>query len=367
MSRNSILTTIFVVLFLLSGIDTSATNTVATKAMIRGDGTLLVDGKSIFPTGVRTESISDIKIIADCGFNLVEGSGEWGPEHYAEARKHNLLILAGHYVWATFRGAKPGVDPLIIDGAWGKDREGIKNLLKHAKDQSNRTILDALEQFDHLPGVIGWKIAEEPKGFLCQVVDRGYEVFKSYSPNHIMTIQHDRNEWFANFQYGCDVLELDVYTLRGDSYPARRATSLFEVYERVKRAQNVMNGQPVWFVGQVQPPSYWKPFNTEEELSLRDYRLQNYLAYIAGAKGLIYYHWSMMHKAGPRDKDGKYKIISEDTYNKRIEIIKQTVQETKRLAPILCNGNKKPVSDLYIRWTHPGKNGPGAQLTNVIE
>ena len=59
-----------------------AVNLYADKASIRGDGTLLVNGKAVFPIGIRTEKAYDLKPIADAGFNMVMGSGEWDLEHY---------------------------------------------------------------------------------------------------------------------------------------------------------------------------------------------------------------------------------------------------------------------------------------------
>jgi acetyl esterase/lipase len=341
----------------------------STNARIRGDGTLVVNGKPVFVIGARAEKLAQIAEVADCGFNLIEGSGEWQKKHYDIAHKQGLFILAGHYVWATFAGTKKGVNIQAMDGTWGKSESGIDNLLKYGKDQSRRTIEEALKEFDHLPGVIGWKIAEEPRAFLSEIVGRGYEIFKSYNPRHIVSIQHDKWLWFPCFKYSCDVLELDVYALRGDKYPIRYAASILEIYSRIKKALEVFDSKAVWFVAQVQPPSYWKPFNSEEELTLRDYRAQIYSALTAGAKGVIYYHWNMLRKAkrkNKKERDGwEYIIVNDKVYRERINIIKKTVKEMHKLGPIIADGT--PNNRLYIRWVNPGKNGPGLQLTRTIE
>ena len=339
----------------------------STTSRIRGDGTLIINGKPVFVIGARAEKLEQVAEVADCGFNLIEGSGEWQRKHYDKAYKRGLFILAGHYVWATFAGTKKGINIQAMDGTWGKSASGINNLLKYGKDQSRRTIEKALKEFDHLPGVIGWKIAEEPRAFLSEIVGRGYEIFKSYNPRHIVSIQHDKWQWFPCFKYYCDVLELDVYALRGDKYPIRYAASILEIYDRTKKALEVFNSKAVWFVAQVQPPSYWKPFNSKEELTLRDYRVQIYAALTAGAKGVIYYHWNMLRKAKRKNKKGggEYIIVNDKVYRERINIIKKTVKEMHKLGPVIADGT--PNNRLYIRWVNPGKNGPGLQLTRTIE
>lgn len=84
-------------IWLLCALYAAVAAEVATRAAIRSDGTLLVDGKPVFPVGARTESATDIQLIAETGFNLVMGSGEWDEEHYAEAEKQGLLIFAAAY------------------------------------------------------------------------------------------------------------------------------------------------------------------------------------------------------------------------------------------------------------------------------
>jgi hypothetical protein len=277
------------------------------------------------------------------------------------------MILAGHYVWATFAGTKKGVDVTAMDGTWGKTVSGIDNLLKYGVDQKGRRIETALTKFDHLPGVIGWKIAEEPKGYLTDVVARGYEIFKSFNPRHIVSIQHDKTYLFPCFKHACDVVEVDVYALRGDKYPIRYAASVLEVSDRIKKALKSFDTKAVWFVGQVQPPSYWKPYDGDEELSLKDYRTQIYAAVTAGAKGVVYYHWSMLRKAKKRKPNGggEYFNVSDEIFRERIATIKQTVAEMRKIGPIIAEGR---VNDgVYVRWCSPGKNGPGPQLTRVVE
>jgi hypothetical protein len=131
----------------------------AMRAAIRADGTLLVNDKPVFPIGMRTEMLESIKTIAEGGFNLVLGSGEWGPDHYRAAAENKLLILGGFYEWASFASFR-GNHGLDLRPS---EEEGLKTVLRQARDQKRHTIPEALSSFDGLPNVIGWNINEEPE------------------------------------------------------------------------------------------------------------------------------------------------------------------------------------------------------------
>ena len=329
------------------------------RAGIRGDGTLLVNGKPVFPVGARTEAVSDLAEIADTGFNLAMGSGEWGAEHYAEADRHGLLIFAGHYVWASFRGTQEAVNLRAREDAL------VKSLLTAAKDQSGRTLPEALTQFDHLPGVIGWKTGDEPEAKLTELVEIGYEAIKSYNPQRVVgPIICDR-QWFGNYRNAADVIIVDNYPLRG-TYEKKYHTSINETYRRVKRAVDTMAGKAVWFMPPLYPYSYWS-LVPEEEFTLRDLRLVNYAGLIAGAKGIVMFHWGLMDGAwGAGEEGGKLRIaIDEATAKQRLGIVRSLVRELHALGPVICDG--RPNDEPDIRWTGPGVNGPGPQLTRVIE
>ncbi len=335
----------------------------STRAAIRGDGTLLVDGKPVFPIGVRSEKLHEIEAVAACGFNLILGSGEWTDAHYALARKHDLLVMGGHHIWATFKGTQAGIDPLLLE-----EEGGVQDLAAKAKDQSRRTIMETVRAFDHLPGVIGWKIADEPRGALVQVVTHGYEIFKSHNPQHLVAIMTDKQEWAPAFKNACDIMLLDLFALRGTAYKHRQASSLSDVYQRISACADVMNEKAVWYMPQLYPPSHWRPFNTAEELTLGDMRLQVYVGLLAGARGIVFYHWGVIDKArrpllpGPH---GEWVAVDAATVARRTEIVTAVVTELHALSTVLCNG--RPNSDPYLRWIAPGRNGPGPQYTRAIE
>ena len=329
------------------------------RAAIRGDGTLLVNGKPVFPIGVRTEKIGHLRQIADAGFNLVMGSGEWGLAHYREAHRRKLMIFAGHYVWASFSGTAKDFNLRARNDAL------VRNMLTRAKDQSGRTLGQALRQFDHLPGIIGWKTGDEPEAKLTELVEAAYEIIKSHNPSRVVgPITCDR-QWLRNLRNGADVLILDNYPLRG-SYKKKYLTSINETYLRMARTVKAMQGKAAWYMPPMYPYSYWSN-RPKEDFTLRDTRLTVYAGLIAGAKGIVFYHWGLMDKAWMRDKTGDRKRITvgEKVVARRLGIMKSLAGELRQMGPMICDG--RPNDEPDIRWIAPGANGPGPQLTRVIE
>ena len=328
----------------------------ATKVGFRGDGALMVDGKAVFPIGVRSEKLDTIGPLAKAGFNLVLGSGEWGAPHYRRAHEAGLLILAGHHVWLSFRGTRPAIDLRARE-------EALRHsVAKHATDWSKRTIHQALESFDALPGVIGWCISDEPESKLSEVAEAGYEIFKSNTPAHVIAQISPDPHWFKNFRYSADVLIVDHYPFRGSGNKGHQ--TVLQTYERVRQAVSDMDGKPVWLMPQLYPPSYWS-CKSEEELTLRHMRLACYAGLIAGAKGIIMYHWGVLPYVWTRDgKDDRVRAeAAPATVARRVADIKAMVAELKTLAPIMLEGC--PVRDISVRWTAPGRNGPGPQMARV--
>lgn len=329
----------------------------ATCAGLRGDGTLVVNGKGVFPVGVRSEKLDSIGPIAKAGFNLILGSGEWGEEHYRSAEEQGLLILAGHHVWLTFRGAGKGINLAAREEAL------LKSVLRHAKDQRGRTIHEALAAFDDRPGVIGWCISDEPEAKLHEVAEAGYEIFKSNSPSHLVAQISPDPHWFAMFRTSADVLIVDHYPFRGRG-SKRDRRNVLDTHERIKRAVADMGGKPVWLMPQLYPPSYWSCL-PGEELTLRDLRLASYAGLIAGAKGIVMYHWDVLPFAWTRDEKGSRTRIevSRAVYDRRVADVAAAVRELKTLGPIVAEG--RPATDISIRWVAPGVNGPGPQMSRV--
>ena len=323
----------------------------ATMVSIRGDGTLLVDGRPLFPVGIRTESTAALREIADAGFNLVLGSGAVDDDYYKVAHELGLFILGGHYIWATFQGAAEALDMTV------KEDAVLRTVLENAKDQSGRAPLEKLARYDHLPGVIGWNTNEEPHAKTVEHLEAAYEIFKANSPHHIVATLSDIALWYHAFRNTADVLIVDNYPFRGE----RHNRPILETVDNVRHGVEMMGGKPVWLMPGLYPPSFWSR-NPADELQLRDLRLQIYAGLIAGAKGVLLYSHSAVSMT--RGADGKRAVQTPDAVARAWDAVKKAVAELHMLAPIICDG--RPNRELRIRWHAPGANGPGPQLTSVL-
>ncbi len=328
----------------------------STRAAIRADGTLMLNDKPVFPVGIRTEMLDSLKPIAEAGANLVLGSGEWGPAHYKTAQENNLFVLGGFYEWATFasfRTEGAGINLRTTEEA------GIQTVLKEARDQGGRRLLDALAEFDGLPPVIGWNTNEEPEAKLTEVAEYGYEIFKSYNPRHIVVALSDAPRWFHLWKNTADVLIVDNYPFRGEN--PRNKRPLLETCEYIRDACEAMQGKAVWLMPQLIAPSYWSQ-NPEDEISLGDMRLQNYLGLIGGAKGIVMFHWGSLLYAY---QSGGKVPVSADVFARRLEIVSSVVKEMRALSAVICDG--RPTRDLELVWIEPGAQGPGPQMTRELD
>ncbi|MCC6683156.1 MAG: hypothetical protein IT445_19845 [Phycisphaeraceae bacterium] len=344
------------VVLALTFVATTGRTDEATLSSIRADGVLMVDSEPVFPIGLRTEKLDSLDRIADAGFNLVLGSGEWRPDHYKKAADRKLLILGGHYEWATFASYRNnnGIDLTL------EEKAALQNVQRVARDQGGRTQREVLTEFDPLPGVIGWNTNEEPEAKLIELSEYAYEIFKSHNPRHIVAslASGETARWFHLFDRTCDVLIVDVYPFTG---LGRRHGSLLETYTRVKKAVDELDGKPVWLMSQMIPPSYWSR-NPEDDISLRDTRLQHYLGLIAGAKGVIMYQWATLLEAyGPEGTA----VVGQQVFDKRWRVVSQMVEELHELGPLVVEG--RVTDDLEFRWISPGKDGSGPQLIRELD
>ena len=153
--------------------------------------------------------------------------------------------------------------------------------------------------------------------------------------------------------------------MRG-SYPKKDRTSLNETHTRIRLAVDAMPGKAVWYMPQMYPYSYWS-LRPEEEYTLADMRLASYAGLIAGAKGMVFYHWGLLDKAwGTDEKGSKQKLTVDDAIvAQRLRILSALVKELHAVGSIICDGRVNEEPD--IRWVEPGLNGPGPQLTRCIE
>ncbi len=313
------------------------------RAFIRGDGTLMIDGQPIFPIGIYTASIhgETNAEMARLGFNMVTTGGDASDQYFKSASDAELYILAPHYIWATFRADNKDVD-------LNKHEKAGFDLAFTYKNQTPQTIIESLERWDNLPGVIGWYLAEEPKAAYSEPLEFMHELVKSRTPGHITTMVSAEKVWYHHFRNATDVLMVDVYPYR----PGDRAQPEIYTYDHVKHAVEAMDGKPVWLMAQ--GGCMWKKWENVPPMTLANYRNQAYLGLIAGAKGYIMFsHPTVSH----------FEKLDKKTEAQQWQKIETVVSELKKLSPILCDGR---VSD-EVRVVWKNENGKGQNpLTRLL-
>jgi len=324
-------------------------------AAIRGDGTLLINGRPLFPIALRIEGEGkEHQRIADAGFNMLLGSGAVEAPYYEAATRNKLWVIAGHYVWATFAtirsGNSRGVDLYAEEG------EGLQKTFGYW-NQSRRKPLKALADFDHYPCVFAWNTCEEPPAKFVEPLEQMYEIFKSNSPRHLVAALSCDIDWAYVFRKAGDVLILDCYPYRG-----HRSQPAIYTYQRVRRAREALVDRPVWLMPQLYQPFYWSR-REGDELTVQQLREQCYLGLIAGAKGIVMYHYYALQqwcKDGELHKGG----VDPALFEKRWERVRKVVAELRQLAPLICDG--RPV-ELPLQWFGPDGQALGPQLTRALD
>jgi hypothetical protein len=317
----------------------------ATKAHLRADGTLLVDGEPVFPIGIASATLrgENCQFLADVGFNMVMNGGDTEDAFFEAAQEAGLLALAPHYNWATF--ATPDGR---FDLAASEDK-GFALAYTH-EDQIGRKIEENLASWDQLPGVIGWYTAEEPKAAYSQALEFMYELIKSRSPSHLVVNISAEPAWYHHFARTCDVLMVDVFPYR----PGERAQPEIKTYESVRIAKKTLPGKAIWMMGQ--GGKMWKNWKDFPQLELSQIRNQAYLAVIGGANGYFIY-------AAPAV--GHFGDLDEEQTAAQWDKFRTVIGELKTLSPILCDGRDAD-SEVRLAWKFP--NGQGMPpLTRVLD
>ena len=323
------------------------------RAAIREDGTLIVDGEVVFPIGIRIEGDgSEHALIAETGFNMLLGSGAVEPSYYDRANEHGLLVIAGHYVWATFasfrKGNSRGIDLYAEEGA------GLEKAFRYT-NQSRQTPLQAMAAVDHHPCVFAWNTCEEPGAKFIEPLEFMYEIVKSNSPGHLVIPLSCDVDWFHTFRNAGDVLMMDVYPYRGSKKSQPPAYS----HDRIKLAREALPGKAVWLMPQLYHPSYWSR-QAGDDLTLQQMRQADYLGLIAGAKGIMMYSHSSYRtwwKDGERVRNIREHPPPAEVWETRWGRLRRLVAELKQLGPVICDG--RPV-DLPLYWRITGEQGGSA-------
>lgn len=315
-----------------------------TKAHLRADGTLMVDGEPVFPLMITSATLrgENCAMLADVGFNMVTNGGDTEDSFFDAAEAAGLLVLAPHYNWATFRGNNTDLDFNAHEAA------GFE-LTQTYKDQIGRSIAQNLTNWSGRPGVMGWVISEEPKAAYAEALEFMYEYIKSRSPAHLVTQISAEPVWYHLFRNSTDVLIVDAYPYR----PGDAAQPEVSTYEIVKHAREVLPNKAVWVMAQ--GGNMWKNREDFPPMELAQFRNQAYLALIAGAKGYSVFSAATVDHFGQLDD-----AEAQAQWNK----LRIVLGELKQLSPVLCDG--RVADDVRLSWRFP--NGQGQPpLTRVLD
>ncbi len=333
----------------------------AEQATIRGDGTMLIEGKPIFPVGLRTEKLDYVKDALECGFNMIMGSGEWELPQYEYAASKDVWIIGGD-CYVHFAGIKEGINPKAREDAV------IRNAYKNIRDQHKRTIRQALETFGNQPKVIGWVIGDEPEAKSTEVAEAIYEIVKGYMPEKLVFNISCDVRWVPCLLNTADVMIYDRYLLRGTPLSPDKTFNISKntLTDQLDHTVNIWKDKSCWYMPQLYHPSYFS-MKPEELLTLQDLRVQCYLALQCGVKGLIFYTWEELPLTWTKGEDGKRKkqFLPKEKYAEMMSMMKELVAELKSLSPVLCDG--RPSREVFVNWLKPGVAGPGSQRIRVLE
>ncbi len=221
-------------------------------------GTILVDGEPFFPIGLYHVSGSKYQMVAEAGFNCVQGSGTMDLEAFGTS------LDAAHEAG------------LMVDVPLYWEGKVLENL---------PTSLQKIEQYADHPAVLCWKIIDEPdlREDVMEQVPWAYTRLKEADRRHPieLTIASRRTyEYWANF---CDILQIDPYPL-----PENPLTMVSDKADAARaHLEPWQNLTAVLQAGWRKKP--WNQPTPEQALS------EVYLALIHGAKGIF---WYSLHDPG---------------------------------------------------------------------
>lgn len=315
-----------------------------TRATIRDDGTLLIDDRPVFPIGMFSATLrgENCAHIAELGFNAVANGGDSEDAFFEAAHEAGLYILAPHYNWATFSGRSSEMD-------FDKHEKAGLDLAFRYGDQIGRTPLANLAAWDERPGVFGWYLAEEPKAAFSEALEFMYELFKSHSPAHVMTLVSAEKVWYHHFARCVDVLMIDVFPYR----PGERVQPEILTLEMTQHAVAALGTKPVWLLAQ--GGCMWKNWDDFPPLTEANFRNQACLALIGGAKGYWIYSYPAVGHFGKLDTEAEAR---------QWQRIATVVAELKKLGPVICDGRVD--DDVRLAWKNPGGRG-GPVPTRVLD
>ena len=228
-------------------------------ANLTADGVFIVSGKLFFPIGLYHVSPEKYQLIAEHGFNAVQGTPTYDTtvvsQNLTLAQQAGVMVDQGLYYRGTI-----------------KERlENYKNVIRQNKNHSN---------------ILNWKIIDEPnkRGTKMQTeVAEAYAEYKLLDPLTPMSLtvgpEIDVYEFWGK---SCDAFQVDPYPIPN--------LPLTMVSDHVSAAKQVLepwqNLTAVLQAGWIPGPSVDQPLNQPTKAQARS---MVYLALINGAKGIFWY------------------------------------------------------------------------------
>lgn len=215
-------------------------------------GTILVDGEPFFPIGVYHCSPSHYPMLAEAGFNAVQGKGPQNLEAFGaalDACEENGLMMDV---------------PLYADGQ-------VKANLEES--------LAGIEAYADHPAVLCWKIIDEPdiRPEITDEVPEVYAALKAADPVHPIELTLCQPPGFGYWANFCDIMQIDPYPI-----PRQPLTMVSDWVD------TAMAGLEPWQNLTAVLQSGWIP-EPMNQPTPEQARSMVYLALIHGAKGIFWY------------------------------------------------------------------------------
>lgn len=268
-----------------------------------------VNGRPFFPLGFwYMGSPSGLEELGQAGFNAVQRGGSAGAidlmrKFMDEAQAHNLMVVPSlENMGARHESGQSSmichVKCQMIYSAQRGDstyEERSRNF-KEAFERDLPAILAGVNTLRDHPALLAWYTFDEPanRNYFA-LYQQGRELTRrvnetdGYHPVYMQGMQgiktaDEDTDW-------CDIMGHDPYWV-----PARREKSQIDYVAWLTRRMRQLGDEerkPIWMIliAERIAASYKRYVNAREQ------RCQTYLALIAGARGIIYYHWPIRFQA----------------------------------------------------------------------
>ncbi len=268
-----------------------------------------VNGRPFFPVGFwYMGSPSGLEELGQTDFNAVQRGGSAGAidlmqKFMDEAQANNLMVIPSlENMGARHESGQSSmichVKCQMIYSAQRGDStyDGRSRKFEEAFERDLPAILDGVKTLKDHPALLAWYTFDEPanKNYFAlykqgRELTRRVNELDGYHPVYMMGMQgiktaDEDTDW-------CDIMGHDPYWV-----PARREKSQIDYVSWLTRRMRQLGDEerkPIWMIliAERIAASYKRYVNAREQ------RCQTYLALIAGARGIIYYHWPIRFQA----------------------------------------------------------------------